>query len=259
MRTICSRTRTCFGRRSAYSCSPTIARNLPTSPGCLTPRTLPFGHSAGTATSSAWPCWPVKGKLPEDVREHMYDGGRVKGNMLPDVLTTQLRDYRGGDSRRDANHAYRHPPRRALVGIGVPSPRRNSPGVLPPRLARDGIRRDTANCFASGGTTVIERYNSRPRATTPAGSIPRSCSTRFRRRRYDLYDRHADRFVGSNRLGTFGRARRHGPGRGTRIAPGDGRRGFPRRSPIGSGDSSPPAPTVRDSSTTVPPRSGSWS
>ena len=37
-----------------------------------------------------------EGDLPADVREHMYDGGRVKGNMLPDVLTTQLRDEAAG-------------------------------------------------------------------------------------------------------------------------------------------------------------------
>lgn len=33
-----------------------------------------------------------EGGLPADLRAQMYDGARVKGNMLPDVLTTQLRD-----------------------------------------------------------------------------------------------------------------------------------------------------------------------
>ncbi|WP_128478205.1 tRNA(Met) cytidine acetyltransferase TmcA [Halorussus pelagicus] len=37
-----------------------------------------------------------EGGLPADVREHMYEGGRVRGNMLPDVLTSQLRDERAG-------------------------------------------------------------------------------------------------------------------------------------------------------------------
>ncbi|NEU57216.1 tRNA(Met) cytidine acetyltransferase TmcA [Halorussus sp. MSC15.2] len=37
-----------------------------------------------------------EGDLPADVREHMYEGGRVRGNMLPDVLTSQLRDERAG-------------------------------------------------------------------------------------------------------------------------------------------------------------------
>ncbi|MFC5366131.1 tRNA(Met) cytidine acetyltransferase TmcA [Salinirubrum litoreum] len=33
-----------------------------------------------------------EGGLPEDLRQSMYDGARVRGNMLPDVLTSQLRD-----------------------------------------------------------------------------------------------------------------------------------------------------------------------
>jgi len=33
-----------------------------------------------------------EGDLPADLRAHMYEGGRVRGNMLPDVLTSQLRD-----------------------------------------------------------------------------------------------------------------------------------------------------------------------
>ncbi|WP_435177992.1 tRNA(Met) cytidine acetyltransferase TmcA [Halorussus sp. AFM4] len=37
-----------------------------------------------------------EGDLPAGVREHMYEGGRVRGNMLPDVLTSQLRDERAG-------------------------------------------------------------------------------------------------------------------------------------------------------------------
>jgi tRNA(Met) cytidine acetyltransferase len=39
-----------------------------------------------------------EGNLPADVREHIYEGGRVRGNMLPDVLTSQLRDERAGES-----------------------------------------------------------------------------------------------------------------------------------------------------------------
>jgi tRNA(Met) cytidine acetyltransferase len=37
-----------------------------------------------------------EGNLPASVREQMYEGGRVRGNMLPDVLTSQLRDERAG-------------------------------------------------------------------------------------------------------------------------------------------------------------------
>jgi tRNA(Met) cytidine acetyltransferase len=37
-----------------------------------------------------------EGGLPEETREAMYEGSRVRGNMLPDVLTSQLRDPEAG-------------------------------------------------------------------------------------------------------------------------------------------------------------------
>jgi len=37
-----------------------------------------------------------EGDLPADRRAQMYEGGRVRGNLLPDVLTTQLRDEAAG-------------------------------------------------------------------------------------------------------------------------------------------------------------------
>ncbi|QPV62304.1 tRNA(Met) cytidine acetyltransferase [Halosimplex litoreum] len=37
-----------------------------------------------------------EGNLPADLRAHMYEGGRVRGNMIPDVLTSQLRDEDAG-------------------------------------------------------------------------------------------------------------------------------------------------------------------
>ncbi|WP_135828323.1 tRNA(Met) cytidine acetyltransferase TmcA [Halorussus halobius] len=48
------------------------------------------GHVAAVALLAR------EGDLPADVREHMYEGGRVRGNMLPDVLTSQLRDEDAG-------------------------------------------------------------------------------------------------------------------------------------------------------------------
>ena len=38
-----------------------------------------------------------EGGLPATLRRDMYDGGRVRGNMLPDVLTSQLRDEAAGE------------------------------------------------------------------------------------------------------------------------------------------------------------------
>ncbi len=37
-----------------------------------------------------------EGDLSAETRADMYDGGRIRGNMLPDVLTTQLRDETAG-------------------------------------------------------------------------------------------------------------------------------------------------------------------
>ncbi len=48
------------------------------------------GHVVGVALLAR------EGNLPADVREHMYEGGRVRGNMLPDVLTSQIRDEHAG-------------------------------------------------------------------------------------------------------------------------------------------------------------------
>ncbi|WP_254530784.1 tRNA(Met) cytidine acetyltransferase TmcA [Natrinema gelatinilyticum] len=39
-----------------------------------------------------------EGNLSPETRSMMYEGGRVRGNMLPDVLTSQLRDEAAGES-----------------------------------------------------------------------------------------------------------------------------------------------------------------
>ncbi|MCL7416276.1 MAG: GNAT family N-acetyltransferase, partial [Halalkalicoccus sp.] len=38
-----------------------------------------------------------EGDLPSELREELYDGGRIRGNMIPDLLTSQLRDERAGE------------------------------------------------------------------------------------------------------------------------------------------------------------------
>ncbi len=37
-----------------------------------------------------------EGALDAETRDRMYEGGRIRGNMIPDVLTTQLRDREAG-------------------------------------------------------------------------------------------------------------------------------------------------------------------
>ena len=38
-----------------------------------------------------------EGDLPPETRSELYDGGRIRGNMLPDLLTSQLRDEAAGE------------------------------------------------------------------------------------------------------------------------------------------------------------------
>ncbi len=53
----------------------------------LTARALVFeGHVVSVALLAR------EGNLDADTRSMMYEGGRVRGNMLPDILTSQLRD-----------------------------------------------------------------------------------------------------------------------------------------------------------------------
>ncbi len=57
----------------------------------LTVRALTYeGHVVAVALLAR------EGDLPADLRATMYEGGRIRGNMVPDVLTTQLRDESAG-------------------------------------------------------------------------------------------------------------------------------------------------------------------
>ncbi len=49
------------------------------------------GHVASVALLAR------EGNLPADTRRAAYDGARIRGNMIPDLLTSQLRDEAAGD------------------------------------------------------------------------------------------------------------------------------------------------------------------
>ncbi|SEP94814.1 tRNA(Met) cytidine acetyltransferase TmcA [Natrinema salaciae] len=59
-----------------------------------------------------------EGALPPDIRAMMYEGGRVRGNMLPDVLTSQLRDEAAAEpaGRRVVRIATHHAARSRGLG-----------------------------------------------------------------------------------------------------------------------------------------------
>jgi tRNA(Met) cytidine acetyltransferase len=135
-----------------------------------------------------------EGGLPESLRVEVYEGARVRGNMLPDVLTSQLRDLAAGAPvgyrvlRIATHHAVRSTGfgTRLLeachdefdddvdwfgVGFGAT-----------PRLvrfwARNGYR--TVHCSTTRNATSGEYSAIMLRPTSPAGRA--------------LHDRHARRF-----------------------------------------------------------------
>ena len=135
-----------------------------------------------------------EGGLPESLRTEMYEGARIRGNMLPDVLTSQLRDLDAGTPvgyrvlRIATHHAVRSTGfgSRLLAechaefddavdwfGVGY--------GATP-RLVRfwerNGYR--TVHCSTTRNATSGEYSAIMLRPTSPAGR--------------DLHDRHAHRF-----------------------------------------------------------------
>jgi len=142
-----------------------------------------------------------EGGLPESLREEMYEGGRVRGNMLPDVLTSQLRDIEAGAPvgyrvlRIATHHARRsegfgsrllaacHDEFDDVVdwfGVGY--------GATPPLVrfwADNGYR--TVHCSTTRNEASGEYSAVMLRPTSPAGER--------------LHDRHARRFCARMRDG----------------------------------------------------------
>jgi tRNA(Met) cytidine acetyltransferase len=73
-----------------YRTEPDDLARLLDAPNVSTRALLHDGHVVSVALLAR------EGNLPEDLRAEMYAGARVKGNMIPDVLTTQLRDREAG-------------------------------------------------------------------------------------------------------------------------------------------------------------------
>ncbi len=75
-----------------YRTEPDDLARLLDAPNVAVRGLLVDGHVASVALLAR------EGGLPADRRERMYEGGRVRGNMLPDVLTSQLRDEAAGEA-----------------------------------------------------------------------------------------------------------------------------------------------------------------
>ncbi|MFB6196217.1 MAG: tRNA(Met) cytidine acetyltransferase TmcA [Haloplanus sp.] len=73
-----------------YRTEPNDLNRLLDAPNLTCRALLLDGHVAAVALLAR------EGDLPESLRVDMYEGARVRGNMLPDVLTSQLRDLDAG-------------------------------------------------------------------------------------------------------------------------------------------------------------------
>ena len=146
------------------------------------------GHVAAVALLAR------EGGLPKSLRTEMYEGTRVRGNMIPDVLTSQLRDLRAGVPvgyrvlRIATHHAVRSRGFGSRLLDGIHDEFDDDVdwfGVgygATPRLVRfwerSGYR--TVHCSTTRNAASGEHSAVMLRATTPAGR--------------DLRDRHGRRF-----------------------------------------------------------------
>jgi len=74
-----------------YRTEPNDLARLLDAPNVTARALLDDGHVVSVALLAR------EGGLPADLRARMYEGERVRGNMIPDVLTSQLRDERAGE------------------------------------------------------------------------------------------------------------------------------------------------------------------
>jgi tRNA(Met) cytidine acetyltransferase len=136
-----------------------------------------------------------EGGLPADVREHMYDGGRVKGNMLPDVLTTQLRDFEAGIpvGMRIMRIATHHAVRSSGLGSRLLSAIRGEFSDLDWLGTGFGATPELLRFWRDNGYRTVQLSTTRNDASGEYSALmfdPISDAG------HDLYDRHARRFVG---------------------------------------------------------------
>ncbi|WP_231183705.1 tRNA(Met) cytidine acetyltransferase TmcA [Haladaptatus sp. DYF46] len=136
-----------------------------------------------------------EGGLPENVREHMYDGGRVKGNMLPDVLTTQLRDFEAGIpvGMRIMRIATHHAVRSSGLGSQLLASIRREFSDLDWLGTGFGATPELLRFWRDNGYRTVQLSTTRNDASGEYSALmfdPISDAG------YDLYDRHARRFVG---------------------------------------------------------------
>jgi len=173
-----------------------------------------------------------EGRLDAETRRRMYEGERVRGNMVPDVLTSQLRDETAAEpcGLRTVRIATHHALRGEGFGTRLLDEVHEEFGEGGGRGTDGDCDGDTVDyfsvgygatraCSASGGGRATGRSTSRPPVTTPPGNTPRSCFGRPARtdREVASLDRHAAAFRDRERDG-LSDAHRRGPRCGRRRA-----------------------------------------
>ncbi|NHN48986.1 tRNA(Met) cytidine acetyltransferase [Halostella sp. JP-L12] len=135
-----------------------------------------------------------EGDLPADVRREMYEGGRVRGNMVPDVLTSQLRDEDAGRPAglRVVRIAAHHAVRSRGLGSRLLDAVREEFADLDYLSVGYGAAPGLVDFWRENGYSTVHLSTTRNDASGEYSAVmvdPLSAAGR------DLRDRHAARFV----------------------------------------------------------------
>ncbi|ELY57228.1 tRNA(Met) cytidine acetyltransferase TmcA [Natronococcus jeotgali] len=136
-----------------------------------------------------------EGKLPAEQRAMMYEGGRIRGNMLPDVLTSQLRDERAGEPAgiRVVRIATHHAVRSRGLGSRLLAEIRDEYGDAVDWLGTGfGATPGLLEFWRANGYAAVHVSTTRNDASGEYSALMLSPTTEAGR---ELRDRHAARFA----------------------------------------------------------------
>jgi tRNA(Met) cytidine acetyltransferase len=135
-----------------------------------------------------------EGGLPPDRRREMYDGARVRGNMVPDILTSQLRDEEAGTpvGRRVVRIATHHAVRSRGLGSRLLDEVRDEFDTLDYLSVGYGATPGLVDFWRANGFAAVHLSTTRNDESGEYSAVmldPLSDAGR------DLHDRHAEWFV----------------------------------------------------------------
>ncbi|NKE36055.1 tRNA(Met) cytidine acetyltransferase [Natronococcus sp. JC468] len=136
-----------------------------------------------------------EGELSAEQRAMMYEGGRIRGNMLPDVLTSQLRDERAGEPAgiRVVRIATHHAVRSRGLGSRLLAEIRQEYGDAVDWLGTGfGATPGLLEFWRANGYAAVHVSTTRNDASGEYSALMLSPTTEAGR---ELRDRHAARFA----------------------------------------------------------------